>query len=197
MSDEHSDTSGSTSRARARLVEAAADLFYSEGIRGVPVERVLAQAGVTRSTLYRYFDSKEDLVVAYIQREDASLRAQFATASASAATPAQLLQLVVDTITRDVCRPGFRGCPFINAAVEYPDAGHPVRAAVRAHRSWFQGSLQQLLEAAGHDDAERAARALVTLRDGAMMGGNLDDPDEVAAALRWAVPRVVAQGSAE
>jgi AcrR family transcriptional regulator len=196
MSDADPDTSGRTSRARTRLVEAAADLFYSEGIRGVPVERVLAQAGVTRSTLYRYFDSKEDLVVAYIQREDESLRARFAMASASAATPDQLLHLVVETITQDVCRPGFRGCPFINAAVEYPAADHPVRAAVQAHRTWFHSSLQQLLEAAGHDDAERAARALVTLRDGAMMGGNLDDPAEVAAALRWAVPRVVSAAQA-
>jgi AcrR family transcriptional regulator len=176
---------------RRRLVEAASALFYSEGIRGVPIERVLDQANVTRSTMYRYFDSKDALVVAYIGAEDEALRASFAEAVATVTTPEELLTLVVATITRDVCRPGFRGCPFMNAAVEYPDPGHPVRKAVAAHRAWFQEALQRTLESAHHPDPARGSRALVTLRDGSMMGGYLDEPEGVAASLTWAVDVVV------
>src|ERR1700678_1828821 len=99
------------SEARARLVTAASALFYAEGVRNVPVERVLEVAHVTRSTLYRYFETKDDLVVAYILFEDSRLRAEFADAASAVESPAELLQRVLDVISRDVCRPGFRGCP--------------------------------------------------------------------------------------
>jgi AcrR family transcriptional regulator len=179
---------------RQRLIDAASALFYAEGIRGVPIEKVLEEAHVTRSTMYRYFDSKDALIVAYIKNEDDVLRGRFTQATATATAPAELLHLVVTTITDDVCRPGFRGCPFINAAIEYPDADHPVRKAVAAHRTWFHDCLRQLLEDAHHPDPARGARSLVTLRDGAMMGGYLDDPQDVAAALTWAVDTIVRAG---
>ena len=105
--------------------------------------------------------------------------------------PGELLQLVVGAITHDVCGPGFRGCPFMNAAVEYPKSDHRVRAAVTAHRVWFLDSVRAVLTSAKHPDPDRASRALVLLRDGSMMGGYLDNPDEVAVGLEWAVRSVV------
>jgi AcrR family transcriptional regulator len=180
-------------RARTRLVQAAGDLFYAEGVRNVPVERILDQAQVTRSTMYRYFTTKEDLVVAYLEEEDARIRGLFADAAAAARTPEDLVQVFVDTITHDICQRGFRGCPFMNAGVEYSDASHPVRRAVQAHRSWFQTELGRVLEAGGHPQAKLAARTLVALRDGSMMGGYLDDRDEVIAALSWAVTVIVGE----
>jgi AcrR family transcriptional regulator len=179
------------SKARARLVAAASELFYAEGIRNVSIELVLDAAHVTRSTLYRYFDTKDDLVLAYLEREDQGIRARFAEAAATATTSDQLLQLVVGAITHDVCGPGFRGCPFMNAAIEYPESDHQVRTAVKGHRAWFFESVRAVLMSARHPDPERAGRALVLLRDGSMMGGYLDDPDEIATALEWAVRSIV------
>jgi AcrR family transcriptional regulator len=179
------------SKARARLVEAASGLFYSNGIRNVSIEQVLDVARVTRSTLYRYFGTKDDLVFAYLEREDQKIRARFVEAAAAVSTPDELLQLVVGAITHEVCGPGFRGCPFMNAAIEYPEIDHQVRTAVSGHRSWFFGSVCTVLVSAGHPDPERAGRALVLLRDGSMMGGYLDDPDEIARSLEWAVGSIV------
>ena len=84
-----------------------------------------------------------------------------------------------------------RGCPFMNAAIEYPESDHRVRTAVSGHRAWFFESVCAVLMSAQHSDPDRAGRALVLLRDGSMMGGYLDDPDEIATALEWAVRSVV------
>jgi AcrR family transcriptional regulator len=179
------------SKARARLVEAASGLFYSDGIRNVSIEQILDAAKVTRSTLYRYFGTKDDLVFAYLEEEDQRIRARFAEAAVAANTPDELLQLVVGAISHDICGPGFRGCPFMNAAIEYPESDHHVRTAVNGHRSWFFESVCAALLSAGHPDPERAGRALVLLRDGSMMGGYLDDPAEIARALEWAVGSIL------
>jgi hypothetical protein len=86
-------------------------------------------------------------------------------------------------ISEMICGPGFRGCPFINAAVEYPAPGSPIHQAVDAHRTWFHTTLLDLFIAAGHPEPEEAARRLVLLRDGAMIGGYLGAPAESIASL--------------
>ncbi|MCW2523980.1 MAG: TetR family transcriptional regulator [Frankiales bacterium] len=175
---------------RDRLLFAAGELFYADGIRNVSIERVLESAAVTRSTMYRYFRTKEDLVLAYLAHEDAKLRLRLAEAAADPGVP--LLDAVVRSISYDICQPGFRGCAFMNAAVEFPNPAHPVRLAVRAHREWFEQALVQLLRQAAHPEPQTAARALVALRDGAMMGGYLDDSKVVAGSLEWAARSVLA-----
>jgi AcrR family transcriptional regulator len=181
----------SKSDAHRRLVCAATDLFYAEGIRSVPIERILERARVTRSTLYRYFGTKEELVLAYLDKADRDIRVRFAEAAAGVNDPGGLLTLMIETIRHDVCGPEFRGCPFINAAAEYADSDHPVRRAVRDHRAWFIDCVRQVLTDAHHPDAPRASRALATLRDGTMVGGYLDDKDDVTDALVWAVHALV------
>ena len=112
---------------RTRILDAAAVLFYTEGIRAVSADRIIAAAGTTKVTFYRHFRTKEDLVVAYLQAQSARIRA--AAEQLSGDPCAGLLQLA-EAMGAETCVPGFRGCPFINAAAEYPDAGSPVRAAV-------------------------------------------------------------------
>lgn len=97
------------------------------------------------------------------------------------------MQAVIDGLLGEICIAGFRGCPFINAAAEYPDPASPIHRAVLAHRSWFRGMLAELIGAIGIRDAERAADTLVMLRDGAMVGGYLDTPDTIRARLTAAV----------
>lgn len=168
--------------ARERLLAAATALFYSEGIHSVGVDRVVETAGVTRATLYKQFAGKEDLVLAYLHGEDAGLRAMFAAAASSGAPPAQLLELVIDGIQADIAHRHTRGCPFINAAAEYPDEG-PVRELIAAHREWFRTTLRELAIAAGLHEPDEVAGALVLLRDAALVGGYLDGPDRVAAVF--------------
>ncbi len=132
------------SEPRERLLRTATRLFYEEGIHGVGVDRVLAEAGVARAAMYRHFPGKEALVVAYLEHEDAVIRGLFATAAEEAAArdaaPAELLALVIDGVAEDATRLHTRGCPFINASAEFPDADGPVRAVVRRASSVVPGN---------------------------------------------------------
>jgi Transcriptional regulator len=179
------------SPARARLLDAATELFYSEGIHSVGVDRIIEQAGVTRATMYKQFAGKEGLVLAYLQGEDDGLRALFAQAATASDDPSMLLDLVVAGIEQDIRDRHTRGCPFINAAAEYPDEG-PVRDLIAAHREWFRTTLERLAAAAGLDDPAGVAASLVLLRDAALVGGYLDGHDRVAPAFARTARGVIA-----
>lgn len=172
--DTATDPAAVRPKPRERLLQTASDLFYAEGIHAVGVDRLIAEAGVPKATFYRHFPSKDDLVLAYLRGRDASIRARMAAAYADTGTPQQVLDLLIAGISEEACGPGFRGCPFINAAAEYPDPEHAVRRLIDEHRTWFRDTLAALAEACGHPDPPTAAVTLVMLRDGAMVGGYLD-----------------------
>ncbi|MCF4123376.1 TetR/AcrR family transcriptional regulator [Antribacter sp. KLBMP9083] len=171
------------SEARERLLRTASELFYAEGIHVVGVDRIVAVAGVTRATFYRHFPSKEDLVEAYLGVEDANIRGTLEGAHGATDDPVELVGLLIEGIAEDVARHHTRGCPFINAAVEYADTGSRVRRAVDKHRAWFRGSLEHVLRSAGADDPVTKAGQLVLLRDAALVGGYLDGWDNVRVAF--------------
>ena len=177
MTASSTTTTRKRSEARERLLETASGIFYRDGIHSVGVDRVIAEAGVTRATFYRHFPGKEDLVLAYLQSEDEALRSKFAEASGLGLDGEQWLEVIIESIADDVSRNHTRGCPFINASAEYPDAQSPVRLTVTSHRAWFREQVRAAHEAAHRADAEEAAGALVLLRDAALVGGYLDGPD--------------------
>jgi AcrR family transcriptional regulator len=175
-------TRASVSPARQRLLDAATALFYGEGIHSVGVDRILDEAGVTRATMYKQFEGKEGLVLAYLRGEDERLRALFASVASRSDDPDVLLDLTIDGIAADIREYHTRGCPFINAAAEYPDEG-PVRDLIRDHREWFRSTLTQLAAATGLTDPDDVAASLVLLRDAALVGGYLDGEERVAPAF--------------
>ncbi|WP_369174905.1 TetR/AcrR family transcriptional regulator [Streptomyces sp. R28] len=177
---------------RERLVEAASRLFYYEGVRAVGVERLIAEAGVTKVTFYRHFAAKDDLVVAYLLTKDAYYK-EVAEPLAAAHPPAEAIDLIFEAIAEHARERGFRGSPFLNAAAEYPDADHPVRILVTAHREWIRSLFQGLLTRLGHTDPESAAGALLMLYDGAMAAGYLDDSTAAHKTLVDAV-RLIRSG---
>ncbi|WP_018549620.1 TetR/AcrR family transcriptional regulator [Streptomyces sp. LaPpAH-108] len=186
-----------TSEARERLLSTATRIFYTEGIHSVGVDRIVAEAQVTRATLYRHFTGKEDLVLAYLTQADRELRAQAASARAGEESAADKVRAVCRTITAGIRSPGFRGCAFLNAAAEYPDPDHPVHRAVLAHRQWFLDTVTELLTGTGDSSAEAAARHLVMLRDGAMVSGCLSDPELVSETFLRGVEGILRARSAE
>jgi AcrR family transcriptional regulator len=180
------------SAARNRLLTTASKVFYEEGINAVSVDHVIEEAGVTRSTFYRHFPSKDDLVAACLTDRDERIRAICAGAAEHEEDPAQLLRLITGAIGEELRGPGFRGCPFINAAAEFPDPDSPVHKAVTGHRSWFRSTVVDLLARAGLADPEKATGTMILLRDGAMVGGYLEDAAATRAALVEAVDAVLA-----
>ncbi len=171
------------SAARDRLLEQASKVFYEEGINSVSVDQVIEAAKVTRSTFYRYFPSKDHLVAAYLIARDQNIRAAVAGAATQEDDPAQLLRMIMGAIGDELCGPGFRGCPFINAAAEFPDPESMVHRAVKEHRSWFRATVLDLVTKAGVDSPKEATRRMILLRDGAMVGGYLEDSAATRKAL--------------
>jgi AcrR family transcriptional regulator len=170
---------GQVSEARARLLGTATRLFYAEGIHAVGIDRIVAEAKVTRATLYRHFPGKDDLVVAYLEAVHQSERDQVGEVLGSGRPAADLLRAVAEGIAGVIQMAAFRGCAFLNAVAEYPDPGHPVHKAVLAHREWFLNTITDLLAQVGETPPGPAARHFVMLRDGAMAEGCLSDPAEV------------------
>lgn len=168
---------------RERLLETAAALFYAEGIHGVGVDRLLEEAGVTRATMYRHFTGKQALVEAYLEREDALIRGSFAATGAAADNRTDLLEALIDGIAEDARRHHRRGCPFINAAAEYPDPDGPVRQLIDGHRAWFRNALTSVCKSAGIPRPAQVAAALVLLRDATLVGVYLDG-DAVTSTFR-------------
>jgi AcrR family transcriptional regulator len=181
---------------RERIVEAATGLFYAQGLRAVSAEKIIAQVGITKVTFYRHFPTKDDLIVAYLERRAKWERDAIAQAREAAGDAPGVFRILAGAIGAESCRPGFRGCPFINAAAEYADPEHPVRRVVDAHRRWFRQTIQDLLNEINVPDSARAADQLVMLRDGAMVSGYLSDPSIVGDALDKAFRAVIAFNSA-
>ncbi len=171
-----SDTEGRPSEARDRLLSTASRIFYAEGIHAVGIDRIVAEARVTRATLYRHFPGKEDLVLAHLAAADHAIREQVGKAVAAGLPAAATLRAVSRGIADAIMSDGFRGCAFLNAAAEYPDPEHPVHRAVLAHRQWFLDTLTELLARIPDAPAGPAARHYVMMRDGAMAAGCLFDP---------------------
>ena len=155
------------------MLSKASELFYRDGIRAVGVERIITATPTTRATFYRHFPSKDELVDAYLLDTDAGIRAAFASAAAHATSPVNRVELLIDGLADDI-ESHTRGCPFINAAAEFPDPKSDVRLSIERHREWFRSAVADALTDAGVDHADEAAVELLLLRDAAMVGGYLD-----------------------
>jgi AcrR family transcriptional regulator len=180
------------SEARDRLLRTASGLFYAKGVHAVGVDEIVAAAQVTRATLYRHFPGKDDLIVHYIATADQQIREAVAAASADATGKTADVRALADFVAGQIMTPGFRGCAFLNAAAEYPDADDPIHQAVRAHRTWFHDRVEQAFRRISKKKAPRAADHFVMLRDGAMAAGCLGDPEAVVATFRRGVDGMLA-----
>jgi len=153
--------------AQQHLLRAADELFYREGVRSVGVDAVVERAGVNKMSLYRQFSSKDDLVMAYLERKDAQFFGYVETSFAKhSGDPAKQLQQYFDDLAARASAEGYRGCPFVNVAVEFPDTVHPARQFVFRNKERLLTRLTELATSAGADDPEMLASSLALLIEG-------------------------------
>ncbi|MFI7688488.1 TetR/AcrR family transcriptional regulator [Nonomuraea sp. NPDC049655] len=154
-------------RARERLLDAAEDLFYAEGIRAVGVERILSVSGVGRASFYRHFPSKDDLVVAVLRRRDERWRAWLAErVEALGGHPLD----VFDALAERFARADFRGCAFINTMIETADPDSAAHRVAAEHKERVRAYVSGLIERDGRRaDAAELAHLFVLLVDGAIV----------------------------
>lgn len=178
--------------AKQRILDTADRLFYDEGIRAVGIDRLIAASTVTKATFYKHYGSKDRLIVEYVAYRHLQIAEMLDEVAQSTDDPLEMLRGVAAVQTRFVNAPGFRGCPFLNAAGEFTDSTHPVRRAVENHREWFHEILETLLRQVGHPLPGDAADDLMLARDGAMSGGYAGDAVASSAALSRMYSRVIA-----
>ena len=173
--------------ARDRLLAAADELFYAEGVHVVGVDRIVERAGVTKASLYNTFGSKDELVRAYLENHFRRRQSRIAKILAAHTTPRERLVAMFAEVEGLLTGSAFRGCRFISAAAE-SRPGEAGEIVAEQYRAWLWSVFTELAEAAGAQDPRHVGRQLFLLYDGAAVAARMDeDRDAAARAVRPAV----------
>jgi AcrR family transcriptional regulator len=163
--------------ARQRILEAASEMFYRDGIRAVGIDAIIARSGVAKMSLYRNFPSKDALVTAWLEERNAFFWRRWDRAEASrAGDPRGQLEAILDMVAATASHPKWRGCPFLNTGTEFPEPDHPARTIILANKHAVRKRLRSLAAAAGARDPDLLAQQLQLLIDGAYAIGQTLGP---------------------
>jgi len=168
---------------RERILQTAARLFYADGFHHTGIDRIIAEAGVAKMSLYQHFRSKDELIGAFLERRDDYwcnwLRERV---EALAGTPRARLLAVFDALGEWFTSSDFRGCAFINAAAEFTDARHSARVISRQHKERVHAYLKELAEAAKMSRPGELAAQLALLVEGAIVTAQVGPSQEATDA---------------
>lgn len=175
-------------RTRDRLIDSAGDLFYSSGFQAVGLDQVIRAVGITKTAFYKHFDSKDDLILAVLERRD---RADIGDAIAymrrhGGMDPRRQILAFFDQLIEWFERPDFRGCFFMNAATEFPSPNDPIHRAAVAFYDNLASELLLRLQAAGVDNPEIVNKQIMLLLNGAIAArhaGGVSDAAKTARAV--------------
>jgi len=178
-------TSSARQSARDRLLAAAGELFYEEGVQSVGIDKVIERAGVAKASLYGNFKNKDDLVRAYLYARYEARRAAIEAKLALHEAPREKLLSVFDVMAEAIAQPNYRGCAFLRASAEMSAAASG-REVCRNARRWTRELFSGLAKEAGAAKPDTLARQLLLIYDGTAASAQLDPDPDVAAAARAA-----------
>ncbi len=178
------------SSARERLLAAADELFYEEGVHTVGIDRVIERAGVAKATLYNAFGSKDELIRSYLDGRHRATRARIVAFLERYDAPRDRLLGIFDYLAERLAEPDYRGCAFINASAESPRGGI-VEEVSDESRGWLRRLFVELAADAGALDADRLGAQIALLYDGAVVTGRMDRDPTAAATARIAAAAVL------
>lgn len=169
---------------RDRLLDTAAALFYRDGYHAVGIDRILAESGLAKMTLYHHFASKEELIVAALERRGLVIGTAIAAAlDAAGSSPRKRLQALFDWHERWFDSREFNGCAFIRAVGEYPEADSPVHQAVVRHKTRVRAKIAELLSGLQVSDPAGLAKQILLLLEGAIVSAHtFGDPTIIRSA---------------
>lgn len=175
---------------RERIVDAAQALFTEQGITRVSVDAIAALAASTKMTVYRHFENKDSLILEWLERLTESYSDVLDQLAAEHPdSPRQQLLGFTDFIVRDLQRAGYRGCPFTNTLAELPEADHPARALIQAHKQRQFARLTALCVQSGVSEPELVAQELTLLLEGAQVVAQNKGIEQVGEQLSRMVRR--------
>jgi AcrR family transcriptional regulator len=179
---------------RERILETASGLFYRRGVRAVGVDVIVEAAGVAKTSLYRHFRTKDDLIAAFLRREDEDFWACWdRVAELHAQDPGAELDAHLAWIGERVGRPNYRGCPQINVAAEFPEEDHPARIVARAHKLELRRRLRDIAERLKVDKPDDLAAQLSVVINGAFVSSEVLVVDDATAILRQMTQALIAK----
>lgn len=179
-------------RAADRIMGVARKLFYKEGIRAVGVDEIVRQAGVTKPSLYRSFASKDELAAAYLREYDKAFWARFdAAVAAHPDNPREQIIEFLEGVAHRAVKPAYRGCGMTNAAVEYPEPGHPARLVGEENKRELRRRLREMAAGMGAADSDTLGDGLLLLIEGAYISGQLFGPGGPAASVAVNAERLI------
>jgi AcrR family transcriptional regulator len=168
-------------------------LFYRDGVRAIGVDTIVEQSGVSKTTLYRLFESKDALIAAFAaERDRLNWEWWDRIEEQHADDPRALLVALLSEIARRIGGPAYRGCPFLNLATEFPDDNHPGRVAALANKEELRARLATVVAKLGVADPERVASQMAMLINGAYVTGLVAKPADLKDDLVDAAMKVLA-----
>ncbi len=183
---------------RDRILGTASRLFYERGVRAVGVDLVVLEAAVAKTSLYRYFPTKDDLIVAFLEREDLEFWAQWdGVAAQFPDDPAGELDAHMRWIGERLARSNYRGCPQINVAAEFAEQDHPARQVSRQHMQALRGRLLDIAKRLNVPQPKQLAAQLAVLVNGAFVSSGLLGAEEATGVLRAALKALLAGARAD
>jgi AcrR family transcriptional regulator len=183
------------SEVREKILETACTLFYRHGVRAVGIDLVIEKAGVAKTSLYRHFRTKDDLIAAFLTREDADFwRMWDRVAALHVGNAAGELDAQLEWIAERVARPNYRGCPQINVAAEFPEADHPARRVATTHKEEMHRRLAEIGRKLNISRPVQLASQLSLLINGAFVSFQIIRPRE-ARSLLLDTARVLVQAN--
>ncbi len=169
---------------RGRILRTASELFYREGAHAVGVDLIVQRAGVAKTSLYRHFRTKDDLIAAFLEREDSEFWQQWDdVALRHGPGPQAELDALMQWIAERVGRKNYRGCPQLNMAAEFPDAEHPARRVAVSHKNELRRRLKGIAERLGVRRPDDVAAQLLLLVNGAFVSAQVISAGEAAPVL--------------
>ena len=159
---------------KERILNTASNLFYTRGINTTGVDKIVKAAGTTKMSLYKYFPSKDELVLAHLRKSSAKMRMRIGTITDNPTlNPKARLVAVFDVFDELLALPEFRGCPLINASAEFATEDNPVRKAAAEFYDDFRRTLANVAQQAKIDNPGQLACQLVLLITGAIVAEQL------------------------
>ena len=173
-----------TTDVRQRILDTASRLFYERGVRAVGVDLVVDESGVAKTSLYRHFRTKDDLIVAFLEREDVEFWGQWDNVAARHADdPMGEIEAHMRWIGKRLARANYRGCPQINVAAEFAESEHPAREVSRRHMQAMRKRLAELARRFGAARPNDLAAQWGLLINGAFVSASMLAPDEATRVL--------------
>jgi AcrR family transcriptional regulator len=169
--------------ARERLLAAATELFYADGINTVGIDRVIEHAGVAKASLYDCFGSKEELIRSYLEGRSLAREARINERLAQFERPEDKILSIFDLLGELASRPDYRGCAFVRASAD-ANSSDKVKSVCNESRAFILDKFTDLCRAAGADDPELLGKQLVLLYDGAAISAHMDGNRNAVATAR-------------